>query len=86
MLYLLEAACGAWDRLEGARQTLAREGITVAGRYGPRAHPAVGVERDARFAFARLLTQLDLDPPPERYMGGSPAQSLENAGTGTAIG
>jgi P27 family predicted phage terminase small subunit len=70
-LYLLEAACGAWDRLEGARQTLAREGITVAGRYGPRTHPAVGVERDARLAFARLLTQLDLDPPPERYMGGA---------------
>jgi P27 family predicted phage terminase small subunit len=63
-LYLLEAACGAWDRMEEARQTLAREGITVGGRYGPRTHPAVGIERDSRAAFARILKQLDLDPPP----------------------
>lgn len=33
-LYLLEAACGAWDRLEGARQTLAREGITWQAGMG----------------------------------------------------
>jgi P27 family predicted phage terminase small subunit len=67
-LRLLEAACDAWDRMVQAREVLRIEGLTIAGRDGRKAHPAVAVERDSRLAFARLVRELDLDaePPPER--------------------
>jgi P27 family predicted phage terminase small subunit len=75
-LMLLEAACGAWDRLTQARMELSRDGLTVTGREGGiRAHPSIAVERDSRLAFARLVRELDLDtevpssghrPPPLR--------------------
>lgn len=61
---LLQAACEAWDRLQEAREVLRKEGTYVEGRYGPRAHPAVAVERDSRVAFARLLRELDLNGEP----------------------
>lgn len=52
----------AWDRSEQAREILARDGLTVVDRYGtPKAHPCVGIERDARTAFFRGLRELALD-------------------------
>jgi P27 family predicted phage terminase small subunit len=70
-LMLLQCACEAWDRMVEAREIIAEEGITVQGVHGPKTHPAVGVERDARTAFARLIRELDLDEPqpsPGPYM------------------
>jgi phage terminase small subunit len=67
-LHLLEAACGAWDRMTEARNGIKANGITFTDRNGePRVRPEVAVERDARLAFARLVRELDLDeaPPPE---------------------
>ena len=64
-LRLLQAACEAWDRLQEARELLARDGLTVEGREGGiRPHPAVAIERDARTGFARLVRELDLDTEP----------------------
>jgi P27 family predicted phage terminase small subunit len=72
-LRLLQAACEAWDRLQQAREILARDGLTVEGREGGiRPHPAVAIERDARIGFARLVRELDLaddDDEPRRGVG-----------------
>jgi P27 family predicted phage terminase small subunit len=63
-LVLLEALCDAWERYAHARQVLADEGPFVEGRYGPKAHPAVAVERDSRVMLARLVRELDLEGLP----------------------
>jgi hypothetical protein len=63
-LYLLEAACGAWDHMEEARQTLAR------GRHHRRraVRPSDASRSGHRTGLAgclrQILKQLDLDPPP----------------------
>lgn len=63
---LLTLAGEAWDRGQQAREALAALGTcTFTDRYGcPRARPEVGIERDARTSFARLLRELDLDGAP----------------------
>jgi P27 family predicted phage terminase small subunit len=59
---LLQLACESWDRQVAARQILAEEGMTIETGTGSRKpHPAVGIERDAKTQFARLLRELDLD-------------------------
>jgi len=66
---LLRLACEAWDRCQQAREILDRDGLTTETESGGlKAHPCIGIERDARLAFARLLRELDLDagPTPEQ--------------------
>ena len=59
---LLQAAAECWDRLQEARELLARDGLVIEGREGGmRPHPAAAIERDSRIAFARLIRELDLD-------------------------
>jgi P27 family predicted phage terminase small subunit len=59
---LLVLACEAWDRCTEAREQLARDGLTVAGREGgTKTHPCVAIERDSRAAFASLVKVLGLD-------------------------
>src|SRR5690606_25004490 len=61
-LHLLALACSAWDRCEQARQAIAEHGPTFTDDRGNvRARPEVGIEKDARIAFARLVRELDLD-------------------------
>jgi hypothetical protein len=61
---LLTAAAESWDRLQAAREKMAQAGIgmTYTDRWGqPKARPEIGIERDSRLAFARLLRELALD-------------------------
>jgi P27 family predicted phage terminase small subunit len=59
---LLQLACEAWDRQVAARQLLAEQGMVIpTGTGSHKPHPAVGIERDAKTQFARLLRELDLD-------------------------
>ena len=61
-LPLLTIACETLDRYHQAREAIDRDGLTVpSARGGPRIHPAVKVEAEARRAFARLLQQLNLN-------------------------
>jgi hypothetical protein len=60
-LLLLTLAARAFDRGEQARLAIAKDGTTFRDRFGaPRLRPEVGVERDARLAFARLVSALEL--------------------------
>ena len=78
-LKLLEACCGSWDRMEQARATLAREGLTIQTKHGVKQHPAANIERDSRLAFARLLRELDLDcPAPQPEQGWRPPAIRSN--------
>jgi P27 family predicted phage terminase small subunit len=62
---LLTLAGESWDRCQQAREALAANGLTFTDRHGsPRARPEVGIERDSRIAFARLLRELGLDVQP----------------------
>lgn len=59
---LLTLAAESWDRAQEARERLVADGAYYVDRFHqPKSHPAIGVERDARLAFARLLRELDLD-------------------------
>jgi P27 family predicted phage terminase small subunit len=75
-LRVLEAACGAWDRMVEARKAVAEHGLTYSSKDGdPRPRPEVAIERDARIAFARLVRDLDLDTPipqPRNEIGWQP--------------
>jgi len=65
-LAILRVACEAMDRMDEARSLVTAEGLTVEGRLGPRAHPALSIERDARLAMLRALRALGLDKESQR--------------------
>lgn len=59
---LLTLAGEAWDRGQQAREIVDSEGMTFLDRFGqPKARPEIGIERDSRIGFARLLRELALD-------------------------
>lgn len=54
--------CRIADTLEGLAQVVARDGLTTLGSAGQTViHPAVAEIRQQQQAFARLLTQLNLE-------------------------
>lgn len=59
---LLTLAAEAFDRAVEAREAIAKHGAVYEDRWQqPRARPEVGIERDSRIAFARLVRELGLD-------------------------
>jgi hypothetical protein len=69
----LETALSSFDRWQGARKILAREGAVVRDRFGQRvAHVAVGIERDSKATMVRALKELHLDIEPLRDAPGRP--------------
>lgn len=59
---ILTLAAESWDRGQAARAIIDKLGLTYTDRYGcPRPRPEIGIERDSRIAFARLLRELGLD-------------------------
>jgi hypothetical protein len=62
---LLTKAAEAYDRSEMARETIRKLGTTYEDRFEqPRARPEIGIERDSRLAFARLVRELNLSEQP----------------------
>jgi phage terminase small subunit len=67
---LLETALVAWDRMQEARRTLAKEGTVLRDRFGQaKPHPACAVERDSRMGFLSALKALNLDVEPLKGIG-----------------
>jgi phage terminase small subunit len=61
-LVQLRAACEAADRCAEAKAAVDKDGAIVDGRYGPRAHPGVAIEREARAAMLNALKLLGREP------------------------
>ena len=60
--HLLQLAAEAYDRAQGAREVLDRDGTVYVDRFNqPKLRPEATVERDARRDFGKLLAQLNLD-------------------------
>jgi phage terminase small subunit len=61
-LTLLDAACGALDRMTQAREQIDKQGLTYEdGRGGLHPHPCISIEKDSRIALMRALRELSLD-------------------------
>lgn len=70
-LAILRLAAHAADRAAEARACVAAEGLTVSGRFGVKAHPALAIARDAEAQMLRCLRALNLqagDPRLEAAM------------------
>ena len=71
----IENALQAFDRMEQARELMAKDGLVTTDRFGQsRAHPAYMIERDSRAAVLRGLKSIGLDleplaPSPGRQPG-----------------
>jgi hypothetical protein len=72
---MLTAACLSLDRADSLRAKIAAEGEVVTTPFGPRLHPAVGAEQQARNSCARILKQLGLVDQPKRDRPGRPPKS-----------
>lgn len=56
-LMVLRATCENFDRAQGAREAIAKDGITLMGKP----HPGLAIEKQAYSLFLRGMRQLGLD-------------------------
>jgi P27 family predicted phage terminase small subunit len=61
---LLDTMMEAWDRMQQARAAIAKDGATVAGRFGLKASPWISIERDAGATVTRCWRLLGFDQAP----------------------
>ena len=62
-----------FDRMREAQAALAKDGLTVADRFGQiKVHPLTVVERDSRSQMMAALRALNLDVQPLRDIPGRP--------------
>ena len=73
-LALLGLAAGAHQRMLEAKAILDRDGLLVGSASKLRAHPAVVIERDSRFAVVATLKQLGFDLEPVGKIGRPPGR------------
>lgn len=72
-LLLLQTGMEAFDRMKAAQAEIARDGQTIADRFGqPKPHPLLATERDARAQLLAALKSLNLDLEPLRDGPGRP--------------
>ena len=75
-LLILESALECLDRMRQAQATIRAEGSTVKDRWGvPRAHPAVGIEAEAKASMLKHFKALAIDLEPLRDGPGRPPSS-----------
>ena len=72
-LLLLQTALQAHDRMNQARDLIAKHGAVTVDRFGQlRPNPATTIERDSRAAMLAALKALNLDVEPLRDAAGRP--------------
>jgi P27 family predicted phage terminase small subunit len=70
---ILDKIGEAYDRANGARQAIDRDGLTITDRFGvEKPHPLLACERDARAQFLAGLKMLNLDLEPIKGIGRPP--------------
>jgi hypothetical protein len=70
---LLVLACQQLDRAEALKAQIDAEGEIVQSRHGPKDHPALRHELQARAFVAKTLLRLGLNVEPLRPVPGRPA-------------
>ncbi len=71
-LTTLEQALLQLDRAAEARAAVARDGDYVPGRFGPKPHPGLGIERNALLMYSRLIRMLGLPADAEAVVRPAP--------------
>jgi hypothetical protein len=78
---LLAQACAALDVVEALGEAIARDGVIVYSRAGPRAHPAVKDQIGARAFVVRTLERLGVTVENVKSVGRPPAKVGWTGGT-----